>query len=104
MQGKSFSAEKSNGPLTLKAFTSATGLHTSRAAGEDMGQNNIATLSKGMGSRRNNSLSLSLSVSRHSAKVVKAASQVLSSMWQYRDLRSLYKKVGWSTNHVLILL
>lgn len=31
---------------------------------------------------------------RHSPKVVKAASQVLSSMWQYRDLRSLYKKVG----------
>ncbi|XP_012577198.1 PREDICTED: catenin delta-2 [Condylura cristata] len=30
---------------------------------------------------------------RHSPKVVKAASQVLSSMWQYRDLRSLYKKV-----------
>lgn len=49
--------------------------------------------------RRNNSLSLP---PRHSAKVVKAASQVLSSMWQYRDLRSLYKKVGCSTNHVLI--
>uniref|UniRef100_A0A672NCZ2 Catenin delta-2-like n=1 Tax=Sinocyclocheilus grahami TaxID=75366 RepID=A0A672NCZ2_SINGR len=31
---------------------------------------------------------------KHSPKVVKAASQVLSSMWQYRDLRSLYKKVG----------
>ncbi|KAL4657260.1 catenin delta-2-like [Arapaima gigas] len=30
---------------------------------------------------------------KHSPKVVKAASQVLSSMWQYRDLRSLYKKV-----------
>uniref|UniRef100_A0A8C9VVT2 Catenin (cadherin-associated protein), delta 2a n=1 Tax=Scleropages formosus TaxID=113540 RepID=A0A8C9VVT2_SCLFO len=29
---------------------------------------------------------------KHSPKVVKAASQVLSSMWQYRDLRSLYKK------------
>ncbi|MBN3270891.1 CTND2 protein, partial [Polyodon spathula] len=29
---------------------------------------------------------------KHSAKVVKAASQALSSMWQYRDLRSLYKK------------
>ncbi|TRY58835.1 hypothetical protein DNTS_022340, partial [Danionella cerebrum] len=28
---------------------------------------------------------------KHSPKVVKAASQVLSSMWQYRDLRSLYK-------------
>ncbi|XP_041670652.1 catenin delta-2 [Cheilinus undulatus] len=33
---------------------------------------------------------------KHSAKVVKAASQVLSSMWQYRDLRSLYKKVSTS--------
>ncbi|KAI4900643.1 hypothetical protein NFI96_006867 [Prochilodus magdalenae] len=31
-------------------------------------------------------------ICRHSPKVVKAASQVLSSMWQYRDLRSLYKK------------
>uniref|UniRef100_A0A8C9SS30 Catenin delta 2 n=1 Tax=Scleropages formosus TaxID=113540 RepID=A0A8C9SS30_SCLFO len=30
---------------------------------------------------------------KHSPKVVKAASQVLNSMWQYRDLRSLYKKV-----------
>lgn len=36
---------------------------------------------------------MSPSLLRHSAKVVKAASQVLSSMWQYRDLRSLYKKV-----------
>ncbi|XP_026093847.1 catenin delta-2-like isoform X1 [Carassius auratus] len=33
---------------------------------------------------------------KHSPKVVKAASQVLSSMWQYRDLRSLYKKDGYS--------
>uniref|UniRef100_A0A8C8G3L8 Uncharacterized protein n=1 Tax=Oncorhynchus tshawytscha TaxID=74940 RepID=A0A8C8G3L8_ONCTS len=30
---------------------------------------------------------------KHTPKVVKAASQVLNSMWQYRDLRSLYKKV-----------
>uniref|UniRef100_A0A674EE63 Catenin delta 2 n=1 Tax=Salmo trutta TaxID=8032 RepID=A0A674EE63_SALTR len=36
---------------------------------------------------------------KHSAKVVKAASQVLSSMWQYRDLRSLYKKDGFSQYH-----
>ncbi|KAG8572194.1 hypothetical protein GDO81_011967 [Engystomops pustulosus] len=35
----------------------------------------------------------------HSPKVVKAASQVLNSMWQYRDLRSLYKKDGWSQYH-----
>ncbi|KAJ8010839.1 hypothetical protein DPEC_G00079290 [Dallia pectoralis] len=36
---------------------------------------------------------------KHSAKVVKAASQVLCSMWQYRDLRSLYKKDGYSQYH-----
>ncbi|XP_021567054.1 catenin delta-2 isoform X1 [Carlito syrichta] len=46
---------------------------------------------------------------KHSPKVVKAASQVLNSMWQYRDLRSLYKKApdeevllvndGWSQYH-----
>uniref|UniRef100_A0A8C5GYM0 Catenin delta-2-like n=1 Tax=Gouania willdenowi TaxID=441366 RepID=A0A8C5GYM0_GOUWI len=36
---------------------------------------------------------------KHSAKVVKAASQVLSSMWQYRDLRSLYRKDGYSQYH-----
>lgn len=37
---------------------------------------------------------------RHSPKVVKAASQVLNSMWQYRDLRSLYKKVVNSHVHM----
>ncbi|KAM7370039.1 hypothetical protein PAMP_011325 [Pampus punctatissimus] len=89
-QGKSFSAEKSNGPLTLKAVTSATGLHTSCAAGKDSGQNNITTLLQEMGPEE---ITLSLFLLRHSAKVVKAASQVLSSMWQYRDLRSLYKKI-----------
>ncbi|XP_040287674.1 LOW QUALITY PROTEIN: catenin delta-2 [Bufo bufo] len=36
---------------------------------------------------------------KHSPKVVKAASQVLNSMWQYRDLRNLYKKDGWSQYH-----
>ncbi|XP_051871782.1 catenin delta-2-like isoform X2 [Pristis pectinata] len=36
---------------------------------------------------------------KHSPKVMKAASQVLNSMWQYRDLRSLYKKDGWSQYH-----
>ncbi|KAM8850194.1 catenin delta-2b isoform 3-T4 [Spinachia spinachia] len=38
-------------------------------------------------------------IPRHSPKVVKAASQVLNSMWQYRDLRSLYKKDGYSQYH-----
>ncbi|XP_020323118.1 catenin delta-2 isoform X3 [Oncorhynchus kisutch] len=36
---------------------------------------------------------------KHTPKVVKAASQVLNSMWQYRDLRSLYKKDGYFQYH-----
>ncbi|KAM8839248.1 catenin delta-2b isoform 3-T3 [Synchiropus picturatus] len=38
-------------------------------------------------------------IPRHSPKVLKAASQVLNSMWQYRDLRNLYKKDGYSQYH-----
>ncbi|CAM9686864.1 unnamed protein product [Lampetra planeri] len=40
---------------------------------------------------------------RFSPKVVKAAAQVLSTLWQYRDLRALYKKDGWSQQHFLVL-
>lgn len=29
-------------------------------------------------------------------KVVKAAAQVLNTLWQYRDLRTIYKKVSQS--------
>lgn len=47
-KGKSFSAEKSNGPLTLKAITSATGLHTSYAASNDREKNNRETIAKEM--------------------------------------------------------
>ncbi len=61
VQGKSFSAGESNGPLTLAAITSATGLSTSQAAVKDRRQNDKATLPKGMGTRRSDSLSLSLS-------------------------------------------
>lgn len=35
-----------------------------------------------------------LSPPRYSMKVVKAAAQVLNTLWQYRDLRVIYKKVG----------
>ncbi|XP_059403035.1 plakophilin-4-like [Carassius carassius] len=38
---------------------------------------------------------------RYSVKVVKAAAQVLNTLWQYRDLRTIYKKDGWSQNHFL---
>ncbi|KFO22420.1 Plakophilin-4 [Fukomys damarensis] len=36
-----------------------------------------------------------------SLKVVKAAAQVLNTLWQYRDLRSIYKKDGWNQNHFI---
>ncbi|KAL1268416.1 hypothetical protein QQF64_033779 [Cirrhinus molitorella] len=39
--------------------------------------------------------------SRYSMKVVKAAAQVLNMLWQYRDLRIIYKKDGWNQNHFL---
>lgn len=47
-KGKSFSAKKSNGPLTLRAITSATGLHTSYAADKAREKNNIETIAKEM--------------------------------------------------------
>ncbi|NXF32977.1 PKP4 protein, partial [Nyctibius bracteatus] len=34
-------------------------------------------------------------------KVVKAAAQVLNTLWQYRDLRSIYKKDGWNQSHFI---
>ena len=36
----------------------------------------------------------SCSCPRYSVKVVKAAGQVLNTLWQYRDLRSLYRQVS----------
>ncbi|XP_045062489.1 plakophilin-4-like isoform X1 [Coregonus clupeaformis] len=38
---------------------------------------------------------------RYSTKVVKAAAQVLNTLWQYRDLRTIYKKDGWNQNHFI---
>ncbi|XP_063734128.1 plakophilin-4-like isoform X1 [Eleginops maclovinus] len=35
----------------------------------------------------------------YSMKVVKAAAQVLNTLWQYRELRNLYKQDGWNYTH-----
>lgn len=35
----------------------------------------------------------------YSMKVVKAAAQVLNTLWQYRELRTLYKQDGWNYTH-----
>ncbi|XP_042314414.1 plakophilin-4 [Sceloporus undulatus] len=40
-------------------------------------------------------------IGKSSLKVVKAAAQVLNTLWQYRDLRSIYKKDGWNQNHFI---
>uniref|UniRef100_A0A8C8F6R1 Plakophilin 4 n=1 Tax=Oncorhynchus tshawytscha TaxID=74940 RepID=A0A8C8F6R1_ONCTS len=37
----------------------------------------------------------------YSMKVVKAAAQVLNTLWQYRDLRTLYKQDGWHHGHFI---
>ncbi|XP_067116208.1 plakophilin-4 [Osmerus mordax] len=37
----------------------------------------------------------------YSVKVVKAAGQVLNTLWQYRDLRSLYRQDGWTHTHFI---
>ncbi|NWI56312.1 PKP4 protein, partial [Calyptomena viridis] len=38
---------------------------------------------------------------RGDRQVVKAAAQVLNTLWQYRDLRSIYKKDGWNQSHFI---
>ncbi|XP_056287395.1 plakophilin-4-like isoform X2 [Pseudoliparis swirei] len=35
----------------------------------------------------------------YSVKVVKAAAQVLNTLWQYRELRNFYKQDGWNYTH-----
>ncbi|KAL1021880.1 hypothetical protein UPYG_G00019240 [Umbra pygmaea] len=37
----------------------------------------------------------------YSMKVVKAAAQVLNTLWQYKDLRTLYKQDGWHHGHFI---
>jgi len=39
---------------------------------------------------------------RYSLKVVKAAAQVLNTLWQYRDLRTIYKKVWDAALHCML--
>ncbi|KAL4841045.1 hypothetical protein H8958_017592 [Nasalis larvatus] len=38
---------------------------------------------------------------RSSLKVVKAAAQVLNTLWQYQDRWSIYKNDGWNQNHFI---
>ncbi|XP_063068807.1 plakophilin-4 [Engraulis encrasicolus] len=63
-------------------------MENARALAQTGGIDKLVTISRGRGER-------------YSMKVVKAAAQVLNTLWQYRDLRSIYKKDGWNQTHFI---
>ncbi|XP_041937220.1 plakophilin-4 isoform X2 [Alosa sapidissima] len=63
-------------------------MENARALAHTGGIDKLVTISRGRGER-------------YSMKVVKAAAQVLNTLWQYRDLRSIYKKDGWNQTHFI---
>ncbi|XP_066544567.1 plakophilin-4 isoform X3 [Amia ocellicauda] len=72
---------------TLHEVTSKN-MENAKALADTGGIEKLVNITKGRGER-------------YSMKVVKAAAQVLSTLWQYRDLRSIYKKDGWNQNHFI---
>ncbi|KAM8854911.1 plakophilin-4 isoform 2-T2 [Spinachia spinachia] len=72
---------------TLHEVTSKN-MENAKALADTGGIEKLVNITKGRGDR-------------YSMKVVKAAAQVLNTLWQYRDLRIIYKKDGWNQNHFL---
>nr|XP_057937394.1 plakophilin-4-like isoform X4 [Doryrhamphus excisus] len=72
---------------TLHEVTSRN-MENAKALADTGGIEKLVNITKGRGDR-------------FSLKVVKAAAQVLNTLWQYRDLRAIYKKDGWAQNHFL---
>ncbi|KAL6100747.1 pkp4 [Pungitius sinensis] len=72
---------------TLHEVTSKN-MENAKALADTGGIEKLVNITKGRGDR-------------YSMKVVKAAAQVLNTLWQYRDLRTIYKKEGWTQNHFL---
>ncbi|XP_030641804.1 plakophilin-4-like [Chanos chanos] len=72
---------------TLHEVTSKN-MENAKALADTGGIEKLVNITKGRGDR-------------YSLKVVKAAAQVLNTLWQYRDLRTIYKKDGWTQNHFL---
>ncbi|XP_062390012.1 plakophilin-4-like isoform X2 [Sardina pilchardus] len=70
---------------TLHEVTSKN-MENAKALADTGGIEKLVNITKGRGER-------------FSMKVVKAAAQVLNTLWQYRDLRTIYKKDGWNQNH-----
>ncbi|XP_031714602.1 plakophilin-4 [Anarrhichthys ocellatus] len=72
---------------TLHEVTSKN-MENAKALADTGGIEKLVNITKGRGDR-------------YSLKVVKASAQVLNTLWQYRDLRTIYKKDGWNQNHFL---
>uniref|UniRef100_A0A8C8MB07 Plakophilin 4 n=1 Tax=Oncorhynchus tshawytscha TaxID=74940 RepID=A0A8C8MB07_ONCTS len=72
---------------TLHEVTSKN-MENAKALADTGGIEKLVNITKGRGER-------------YSMKVVKAAAQVLNTLWQYKDLRTIYKKDGWSQNHFI---
>ncbi|XP_047671011.1 plakophilin-4 isoform X7 [Tachysurus fulvidraco] len=76
---------------------SSKNMENAKALADTGGIEKLVNITKGRGER---SAQLT-NTQRYSMKVVKAAAQVLNTLWQYRDLRTIYKKDGWNQNHFL---
>ncbi|XP_038141530.1 plakophilin-4-like isoform X2 [Cyprinodon tularosa] len=72
---------------TLHEVTSKN-MENAKALADTGGIKKLVDITKGRGDR-------------YSVKVVKAAAQVLNTLWQYRDLRPIYKKDGWNQTHFI---
>uniref|UniRef100_A0AAQ5ZF55 Plakophilin 4 n=1 Tax=Amphiprion ocellaris TaxID=80972 RepID=A0AAQ5ZF55_AMPOC len=72
---------------TLHEVTSRN-MENAKALADSGGIEKLVDISKGRGKG-------------YSMKVVKAAAQVLNTLWQYRELRSLYKQDGWNYTHFI---
>nr|XP_023695779.1 plakophilin-4-like isoform X1 [Paramormyrops kingsleyae] len=72
---------------TLHEVTSKN-MENAKALADTGGIEKLVNITKGRGER-------------YSMKVAKAAAQVLNTLWQYRDLRAIYKKDGWNQNHFI---
>ncbi|XP_056883594.1 plakophilin-4-like [Takifugu flavidus] len=70
---------------TLHEVTSRN-MENAKALADSGGIEKLVEISKGRGKG-------------YSMKVVKAAAQVLNTLWQYRELRTLYKQDGWNYTH-----
>uniref|UniRef100_A0A3Q3LC50 Plakophilin 4 n=1 Tax=Labrus bergylta TaxID=56723 RepID=A0A3Q3LC50_9LABR len=70
---------------TLHEVTSRN-MENAKALADSGGIEKLVDISKGRGKG-------------YSMKVVKAAAQVLNTLWQYRELRTLYKQDGWNYTH-----